>query len=102
MKLAIAIYTGPIHEHTDTAMNLAREARRKGHDVTIFGMFAGVLNLGRDDFNALVNDGIKITVCEHNRAEFKAPANVEGIHYGSQFDLSGYANEADHFVSFTY
>ncbi|VAX23908.1 hypothetical protein MNBD_NITROSPINAE01-537 [hydrothermal vent metagenome] len=101
MKLAMVIYTGPEQANTATLIGIARSARAKGNDVTVFAMSAGVRNLAREDFVKLADDGVKIAVCDHNRTGFNAPADVDGVSYGSQYDLAGYVNGCDRFLSFT-
>ncbi len=101
MKLAMVIYTGPEQANTATLIGIASAARAKGDDVTVFAMSDGVRNLAREDFVKLADDGINIAVCDHNRTEFGAPTDVEGVNYGSQYDLAGYINGCDRFLSFT-
>lgn len=101
MKLAMLLYTGPDHHNTTSLIGLARSAREKGHDVMVFAMSAGVGNLVRPDFTSLVSEGASITVCEHNCSESQAPKDIEGIKYGSQYDLAGYVQDYDRLISFT-
>lgn len=97
----MVIYTGPWHPNTATLVGIARAAKARGDDVTVFGMSEGVRNLAHESFASLATQGIDIVVCDHNRAEFNAPDDVEGVNYGSQYDLSGYMNDCDRFLSFT-
>lgn len=101
MKFAILVHKSPDEAIVSSVVGIAKAARAKGHDVDIFAMALGVLNLKRDDFTSLVKEGVNITVCGHNRSLHGAPENVEGVKYGSQFDLSGYAHDCDRFISFT-
>ncbi len=101
MKLAILVHKGPDEAVVSSVIAVAKTARAKGHDVNIFAMAPGVMNLARDDFTSLIGDGVNITVCEHNRSQYMAPENIEGVKYGSQFDLAVYASDCDRFVSFT-
>lgn len=101
MKFAILVHKGPDEAVVSSIVGIAKAARAKGHDVKVFAMAEGVLNLNRDDFTALVKEGVNLTVCEHNRSLRGAPENVEGVRYGSQFDLANYAQDCDRFISFT-
>ncbi|MBI4666617.1 MAG: DsrE family protein [Nitrospinae bacterium] len=101
MRLALVLHTGPDSLNTGTVINLARAARERGDEVTVFIMTAGVLNLAREDFTSLIQGGTQITVCEHNRGQFKAPEGVAGVNYGSQYDLAGYTHDFDRVVSFS-
>ena len=101
MNLTMVIYTGPEHANTETLIGIARAAKARGDDVTVFAMSEGVRNLAHKDFAGLTGKGVNVAVCEHNRAEFDAPQGVEGVSYGSQYDLSGYINNCDRFLSFT-
>lgn len=100
MRLLMVLYTGFDSLGANSVVKLARSAKDKGHEVTVFAMAAGVTNLAREDFASLPSAGVNITVCEHNRAQYKAPEGVEGIKYGSQYDLAGYVYDADKVVSF--
>lgn len=101
MNILFVLHTGPNSHNTSSLIGLAKEALAKGDGVTVFAMSSGVGNLAREDFTSLVADGAVITVCEHNRAEDKAPEGIEGVKYGSQYDLAGYMVDCDRVVSFT-
>ncbi len=101
MKLTILLSAGPDSGIVSCLVGLAKAARAKGHEVVVFAMAAGVSNLAREDFTALVSDDVSITVCEHNRSQYKAPENVKDVKYGSQLDLAAYAQDCDRFISFT-
>lgn len=101
MKIAILIHSGPETGKTRLAARIAEEARARGHEVTVFAMAAGVQVLAGEGLGKLVEDGVNVTVCEMNRKEYMAPENVEGVKYGSQYDLATYANECDRLISFT-
>lgn len=100
MKITMLLYTGPDHPNTLSLINIAKAAVAKGHEVTVFAMAAGVQNLIREDFTSLPRSGVNVTMCEYNRGLWKAPEGVEDIHYGSQYDLAGYAQECDRMISF--
>lgn len=101
MKLAMLLYTGPDHHNTSSLIGFAKAARDGGHEVTVFAMADGVMNLVRKDFIGLAFDGVDLTVCENNRHEFSAPEGVQGVKYGSQYDLAGYVQDCDKLISFT-
>ncbi len=101
MNLLFILYTDVNSHNTASLVGLAKSARAKGSRVTVFAMSSGVGNLARKDFTALAADGVVITVCEHNRAENRAPEGIEGVKYGSQYDLAGYIADSDRVVSFT-
>ncbi len=101
MRLLMLVHAGPESSVIGTVTGVAGESRAKGHEVTLFLMSTGVMNLAREDFVSLVGDGVNITVCEHNRKEYKAPSGIEGIRYGSQYDLATYMVDCDRFISFT-
>jgi predicted peroxiredoxin len=98
--LGILLTTGPDHPNTATAIGLARAARELGKEVSIFIMHDGVRNVRRDDFLALHREGVTLTACAVNAEESGLP-KVEGVHYGSQLDLAGIAQESEKFLSLT-
>jgi sulfur relay (sulfurtransferase) complex TusBCD TusD component (DsrE family) len=100
MRLVLVLYAGFDSLGASSVMKLAHCARGKGHDVTVFAMSAGVMNLAREDFVSLLSSGVKITVCEHNLTQYMGPEGIGGVKYGSQYDLSGYVYDADKVVSF--
>lgn len=100
MRLTLVLHKGFNSLETSTVIKLARAAKDKGHEVTVFAMSTGVTNLGREDFMSLASAGIDITVCEHNRTQYQGQGEVEGIKCGSQFDLAGYVYDSDKVVSF--
>ncbi|MBI5815707.1 MAG: DsrE family protein [Nitrospinae bacterium] len=100
MRLVLVIHSGPESHNTNSLVKMAKAARAKGHDVTVFAMSAGVGNLARADFTALAARGVNITVCEHNRSQFKAPEGIEGVTYGSQYELAGFVADGDKVVIF--
>jgi len=100
MKFTILVHKGPDEAVVSSVIKIAKTARAKGHEVNIFAMAVGVMNLARDDFTALIGDGVNITVCGHNRSQYMAPDNIEGVKYGSQYDLAVYTQDCDRFISF--
>lgn len=100
MKIVILLHEGVKSANGPAALALARSSRGKGHEVTIFAMSEGVTHLASKDFCSLVDDGVALTICEHNRKEYEAPEGVDQVTYGSQFDLAGYIQDADRVISF--
>ena len=101
MKILFLIHKGFASPVADSAIKTARAALEAGHEVTVFIMAEGVTLLAREDFRSLAADGAQVTVCEHNRVQFQAPEGVEGVKYGSQYDLAGYIQDCERVVSFT-
>ena len=100
MRLTLVLHRGFNSFEANSVIKLARAARDKAHDVTVFIMSAGVTNLWREDFLSLSSAGAQITVCEHNRSQYQGEGDIEGIKLGSQFDLAGYVYDSDKVVSF--
>ena len=100
MNFLFVLHAGLEKSSASTAIALAREAKAKGNDVTLFTMSAGVTNLSSENFTSLIKNGVSVTVCEHNRKEYATPEKVEGVHYGSQFDLAGYVADTDRALFF--
>ena len=100
MKFLFVLHAGVEKSAATTAIALAKEAKAKGNEVTLFAMSSGVTNLASEKFTSLAKEGVSITVCEHNRKEYVAPVEVEGVHYGSQFDLAGYVADSDRALFF--
>ncbi len=101
MKITILIHRGVEEGILGTVSRIVRSARAKGHEIDIFAMSAGVAHLALDEFTSLKDDGVNITVCEFNREQYKSPEAVEGVEYGSQYDLAVFASDCDRFISFT-
>ena len=101
MKLAILIHTGPGGVGMTSSIGIAKAALGKGHEVNIFIMAEAVSLLANAEFVGLIGEGAKVSVCEHNRNEHKAPEGVEGVDYASQYDFAILAQECDKVISFT-
>ncbi|HJM83490.1 MAG TPA: DsrE family protein [Nitrospinota bacterium] len=100
MKILFVVHASPNSGAISTLVNTAKIARGRGHEVSVFIMGKGVLNLTREDFIGLISDDVQITACEHSREKLGAPGNVDGVLSGSQYDLSVMANEYDRVISF--
>jgi sulfur relay (sulfurtransferase) complex TusBCD TusD component (DsrE family) len=101
MNILILLHKGFSSPLADAAVKIALAVKEAGHETRVFAMSDGVTLLGREDFAKLAEEGVAVTVCEHNRAQYKAPEGVAGVKYGSQYDLAGYVQDADRVVSFT-
>ncbi len=99
MKLGILLTTSPENENTNTVISISTEARKAGHDVSIFLMYDGVYNVNKKEFVDLVEKGVNIAVCALN-VEQRKVGRVEGILFGSQYDHACIAGEVDRFISF--
>jgi sulfur relay (sulfurtransferase) complex TusBCD TusD component (DsrE family) len=99
MKIGILLTTPPSHENTHTVIHLTRSALKKGHTVSIFLMSDGVYNTHHSEFIKLIEEGAHISLCAYN-SEQRCLERVEGILYGSQYDLASIAHEADRFLTF--
>jgi len=101
MKILLLLHKGFDSPLADSAVKLARASVAAGHQTQVFAMAGAVTLLARADFVSLVEHGVEVTVCDHNRAQYQAPAGVKLIKYGSQYDLAGYIQDFDRVVSFT-
>jgi len=101
LKILLLLHKGFSSPSAESAVKIARAAVDAGHETQVFAMADGVTLLAREDFLLLTSHGVAVTVCDHNRAQLKAPENVEGVKYGSQYDLAGYIQDFDRVVSFT-
>ncbi|TAN46457.1 MAG: hypothetical protein EPN24_01145 [Candidatus Methanoperedens sp.] len=99
MKLGILLTSSPENENTNTVIEISRAAREKGHKVSIFLMYDGVYNVHKKEFAELAGKGVSIAVCAMN-AEQRSVQKVEGILFGSQYDLACIAGDVDRFISF--
>ncbi len=100
MKLTITLQAGRASLHTNTVERLAKAARAKGNDVTIFFMADGVTCLAEPSLVALADDGVILSVCEHNRKQYGAPEGVDDVGYDSQYEFAGFVADADRTVGF--
>ncbi|MDH5477440.1 MAG: DsrE family protein [Nitrospinota bacterium] len=101
MKILLLLHRGFSSPMAESAVKIAKAAVAAGHEAQLFVMADGVTLLAREDFAMLTSHGVAVTVCDHNRAQLKAPEKVEGVKYGSQYDLAGYIQDFDRTISFT-
>lgn len=99
MKIGILLTTPPSSENTHTVIQLTRAALRKGHEVSIFLMSDGVYNTHHSEFRELIKDGACISLCAYN-SEQRCLERVDGILYGSQYDLASLVHETDRLLTF--
>jgi len=99
MKLGILLTTSPENENTHTVIALSRAARKLGHKVSIFLMDDGVYNAQKKEFTSLLESGVEIILCTLN-TEQRCVGKIEGMVYGSQYDLACIAHESDRLLSF--
>jgi len=98
-KLGILLTTSPENENTNSVIAITESALSLGHEVSIFVMDDGVYNIKHQKFHSLTKKGAKVTVCAYN-AEQRSLDKVEGVLFGSQYDLAIIAHESDRFLSF--
>lgn len=96
--LCIILTSSPENENTHTAVKLSQAALAKGHQVRIFLMSNGVYHVMQSKFLALVEQGVEVTLCASNAAE-RGIKEIEGVIFGSQYDLSVMAAKADSLIS---
>lgn len=99
MKLGILLTTPPHHQNTHSVIQLCRSALQKGHDAGIFMMGDGVYNLLHRPLLELSGEGVELSICAHNATQ-RGLDKVDGVLWGSQFDLAVLANESDRFLTF--
>ncbi|MBW6517533.1 MAG: DsrE family protein [ANME-2 cluster archaeon] len=99
MKLGILLTTPPSHQNTRSVIQLSRAAREHGHDVGIFMMADGVYNILYQPLLDLVNNGVELSLCAHNATQ-RGLERVEGVLWGSQYDLAVLTDDSDRFLTF--
>jgi sulfur relay (sulfurtransferase) complex TusBCD TusD component (DsrE family) len=99
MKLGILLTTAPSHQNTHTVIQLSRAARKKGHEVGIFMMADGVYNILHQPLLDLIQDGVELSLCAYNATQ-RGLDRVEGVQWGSQYDLAVLTDNSDRFLTF--
>lgn len=99
MKLGILLTTPPSYQNTHSVIEISKAARKKGHDVGIFMMSDGVYNIQYQPLMDLGRVGVDLSLCAHNASQ-RGLSRLEGLQWGSQFDLSVLVNESDRFLTF--
>lgn len=100
MKVTITLQAGRASSHVNSVEQIAKAARAKGHDVTIFFMADGVTCLAEPKLMALADLGVVLSVCEHNRKQYDAPTDLPHVGYESQYEFAGFVADADKTVGF--
>lgn len=110
MKIGFLLHKSPEHQDAQTVKRLTEVFINEGHEVSIFLMEDGVLNVIINNaarrlsagFDDLVTKGAKISLCTFtteirglSREQF-----LKGVNFHSQYDLSIMINECDRFLSF--
>lgn len=99
MKLGVLLTTPPSQQNTQSVIQICKAARQKGHHVGIFMMGDGVYNILHQQLLDLEKEGVSLSLCSHNAAQ-RGLDRVEGVCWGSQYDLAVLANESDRFLTF--
>ncbi len=100
-RLALIVSTPPARGDFERAERLARAARARGVEVTIFLMDEAVLWGAHVRAAALVNDdGCDMVLCGTNAAKWGVRA-ASGVVEGSQDDHAAIVHRADRVVAFT-
>ncbi len=110
MKIGFLLHKSPEHQDAHTVKRLAEGFADAGHEVSIYLMEDGVLNVIINhssrglsaNYDQLLAKGVRIGLCTHateirglNREQF-----LKGVEFQSQYDLSKLVNGCDRFLSF--
>ncbi|HAM49245.1 MAG TPA: hypothetical protein DCP92_00570 [Nitrospiraceae bacterium] len=98
MKLGILVNTNKHREHI---LGLAKAARAKGHEITIFNMDEGTKLLGDTTFRSLCGmDGVSMSFCDHSakKTEISSEGIPPEIVCGSQYNNAVMIHETDKIV----
>ena len=83
------------------AAGLVESATRRGIDVDLFLMDAGVDALGTELVPGWIAAGARVTVCTRSAADRRAPLDIEGVDYAGQYQLAALVAGAPRFVGLT-
>ncbi len=102
-KLGLLLSTAPSHSSVETVLKLAQAALRQGVDVYLYLIDEGVKSLQDSRFIALVDGGVKMSVCAYgcqqhgvSTADVDARISLSGL-----VVLSGIIDGCDRFLAFT-
>ncbi len=84
-------------KYLEDVVGLARAAKAKGHDVTIFGMDDGTLLIA--DICNQLGETAEVSYCEHSAGP-RGVSDVEGAKSGSQYQNAVMMHEVDKVVVF--
>ena len=100
----------PVHQDAHTVQMLAESYADVGHEVSIFLMEDGVLNVVINHsprglsagYDPLLAKGVRIALCTYT-TEIRGLSRdqfLKGVEFQSQYDLSKLVNGCDRFLSF--
>lgn len=99
-SLAILLATSPSQQDRTSTIKLARAARTAGTEVHVFLYDEGVYNCLDKEFISLLDQGVKITLCEQSVKD-RGLAISTPVDRGSLYDLACLVNQVDRLISFT-
>jgi sulfur relay (sulfurtransferase) complex TusBCD TusD component (DsrE family) len=101
-KLGILLSTPPAHPNVGTVARLSGEALRAGHEVYLYLIDQGVLNVPDPRLRALVSQGVKFFVCAYGCLQHgvKTDTVSEGMTLCGLVVLSNIVSGCDRFVAF--
>ena len=100
MTLALVVSTPPGRGDFERAERLARAARTRGLEVSLFLMDAAVAWAGDGRAAALVDDGCEVVACATNLERARVTA-AAGVVVGGQDDHAAIVHRAHRVVAFT-
>lgn len=110
MNVVFLLTLSPEHQDPYTVSQLSLACLRQGHKVNVFVMDDGVYSVVQtrsahalvSGFDRVLSEGGKVTLCSVS-AEMRDLAQedvLEGVSFGSQYDLAQLVSKADRFLSF--
>jgi sulfur relay (sulfurtransferase) complex TusBCD TusD component (DsrE family) len=110
MKIGFLLHKSPEHQDAHTVKRLAEAFAEAGHEVSIFLMEDGVLNVIINHsprglsagYDPLLAKGVRIALCTYT-TEIRGLSRdqfLKGVEFQSQYDLSKLVNGCDRFLSF--
>ena len=97
-KLGILLSTPPRHPNKKTAVGLSRAALSGGHDVYLYLVDDGVVNLDEPEIQELSRDGAHLFVCAYGAQRRDIPASEKAAFCGLVV-LSDLVKACDQFVA---
>lgn len=101
MTLGLVLATPPERGDCERAERLARAARRRGLEVSIFVMDRAAIWGAGERASALVDEGCEIVLCGTSAAAAGVREAAPGVVIGSQDDHAALVRRADRVVAFT-
>jgi sulfur relay (sulfurtransferase) complex TusBCD TusD component (DsrE family) len=99
-RLGIVVSTAPARGDFERAARLARAARARGVEVSVFLMDAAAVYAGDARATSLLEDGCEVFLCGTSQVQLGVRA-VPGVVEGGQNDHAHIAHFADRLVAFT-